>query len=1078
MKRLIKETFENCFSQARYEKFIKNLFNEIEIVLTPLAIPAGYGDHINSITFFAEYNDERGEKIDVLVVELPTAIKLERARAFQRNIVAKYLKDNTKDAALVAFYTKDSPDWRLSFVKVEYKFTDRGVKVEAGTPPKRFSFLVGEHEPSHTAQTQLFPVLNEQKKNPCVFEIEDTFSVEKVTKEFYENYRRLFDLLTKDLKNNHAFQAIVSKENIVVEDFAKKLLGQIVFLYFLQKKGWLGVPQGKDWGVGDKFFFRTIFNKAKTNKENFYNNYLEPLFYDTLNNSRRDEVDPSYSRLFDCKIPFLNGGLFEAEYDWANTYVYLHDNIFEDILSVFDLYNFTVKEDEPLEKEVAVDPEMLGKVFENLLSENLRKGQGAYYTPREIVHYMCQESLANHLSTETGIAIEKLRKLISFKDAGGNIQVDISISKNEAIRIEHALNEMKVCDPACGSGAFLVGMLNEIVGVGRSISDVLGVEEERSEYRLKKQAIQNCIYGVDIDPGAVDIAKLRLWLTLVVDYELKDIEPLPNLDYKIMCGNSLLEDLFVGDEAIQLFDSKLLGKVSGASQKRRTRTANNLMQMTLFGREAEEYLKGLRELHLKYFGEYNPEKKKIIRERIEKIEMEFINHSIQERIKDIDVRMKNLNMQLPGHRKQQAELMKRKIEFLAIPNEINRSKVKPYFLWKLNFFEVFKDEGGFDVVIGNPPWGQKSVKFSKTERERFKKIYPSATIGIIDIFRLFIERAIMILNPLGSFANVLPDIILLKNYDSSRKFILDNLLISKIDHWGMAFESVNLDSCTLIGIKSMVQNKENNVIDCIIHSDNETINNNILQSQFFETEGYKFNLYMSGEISDLINKLKKEKRFGDYFVSHEGIHSGNIRHKLFIDNKLNNNCHKLIFGRKEVGKYRLIWNGKWVNYDKSIIDKSRGEYAGLGRSEYFSKPKIIVRRTGDYILGALDENGYYFSNNFFVCFAKENLEINAKYILGILNSKLATWFYRSIQPRKGKIFAELKINVLKQIPMKETTLSNQKLIGGLVEKVLIAKKKESSADTSSMEDEIDRIVYEIFMLSDEQRQMIEKTFMV
>ena len=140
---------------------------------------------------------------------------------------------------------------------------------------------------------------------------------------------------------------------------------------------------------------------------------------------------------------------------------------------------------------------------------------------------------------------------------------------------------------------------------------------------------------------------------------------------------------------------------------------------------------------------------------------------------------------------------------------------------------------------------------------------------------------------------------------------------------------------------------------------------------------------------------------GDFFEPHEGIHSGNIRNKLFIDKKINNNCRKLIFGRNEISRYRLFWNGKRVNYDKNIINKANGEYAGLGKPEYFEKPKIVVRRTGDYILGALDEDGYYFSNNVFVCIPKQDLILSMKYVLGILNSKLATWFYRTVQPRKG-----------------------------------------------------------------------------
>ncbi|MBI4844960.1 MAG: class I SAM-dependent DNA methyltransferase, partial [Candidatus Omnitrophica bacterium] len=338
------------FDLSQYTELVKNLFNNIQIQSQEIRVPDSSKEFIKKITFLSEFSDTEQKTIDIYAVELVGNTKVERARSFQRNLISKLLKDNTKDAGLAAFYSQDNPDWRLSFIKLDYKLTEKGVKVEVGTPPKRYSFLVGEAEPSHTAQKQLLPIFEDHKNNPLLSDLEEAFSVEKVTKEFYERYRKLFEDLSKDLKKNRAFQIIAEKENIDIDNFAKKLLGQIVFLYFLQKKGWLGVPQDKTWGQGDKFFLRTLFDKAKKGKDDFYDHYLEHLFYDTLNNPRRDEVDPAYSRYFDCKIPFLNGGLFEPDYDWKNTIVYLGNEIFEEIIDTFDLYNFTVKEDEPWER--------------------------------------------------------------------------------------------------------------------------------------------------------------------------------------------------------------------------------------------------------------------------------------------------------------------------------------------------------------------------------------------------------------------------------------------------------------------------------------------------------------------------------------------------------------------------------------------------------------------------------------------------------------------------------------------------------------------------------------------------------
>ena len=281
---------------------------------------------------------------------------------------------------------------------------------------------------------------------------------------------------------------------------------------------------------------------------------------------------------FKCRIPFLNGGLFEplGDYDWQKTDIILPNKLFTNtetteagdngtgILDVFDRYNFTVNEAEPLEKEVAIDPEMLGKVFENLIEENRRKGLGSFYTPREIVHYMCQESLINYLDTVTLEPTTEHRQIRSASHDLAPTSKPSSISatnlplrgrgdakyrrsrcprasSKHARLIDEKLADITVCDPAVGSGAFPVGMMTEIVRARSALTPYFNDVHDRTPYHFKRHAIQNCLYGVDIDPGAVEIAKLRLWLSLVVDEEdVKQIKPLPNLDYKIVVGNSLM----------------------------------------------------------------------------------------------------------------------------------------------------------------------------------------------------------------------------------------------------------------------------------------------------------------------------------------------------------------------------------------------------------------------------------------------------------------------------------------------------------------------------------------------------------
>ena len=392
-KELIRDTFESPFDKGRFVNFIKNLLNTIDYAPFDYYgqyIPDPYKSYINRYERIGKYSDGEN-RIDILIIYLKRQTSIERARSMQRNFIAGYLKgnygsSNDKDAALVAFVSPDEEDWRFSLVEMDYRFEEGKsgrVKVrEEFTPARRWSFLVGKNEKSHTAQSRLVSILEDDEHNPTLKQLEEAFNIEPVTKEFFDKYRglliRTVDALDKIVKRDQTVRKEFESKNINTVDFAKKLLGQIVFLYFLQKKGWFGVGQDKKWGEGDRNFLRNLFEKCKKENKNFFNDYLEELFYNTLNNPRIDQADPTWSKYFNCKIPFLNGGLFEpiGGYDWVNTDIFLPDDLFSNrrrtpegdigdgILDVFDRFNFTVKEDEPLEKEVAIDPELLGKLYE------------------------------------------------------------------------------------------------------------------------------------------------------------------------------------------------------------------------------------------------------------------------------------------------------------------------------------------------------------------------------------------------------------------------------------------------------------------------------------------------------------------------------------------------------------------------------------------------------------------------------------------------------------------------------------------------------------------------------------------
>ncbi|MFP4461788.1 MAG: DNA methyltransferase, partial [Thermotogota bacterium] len=615
----IKQVLNSRFDQEQFELFVRNLLNEFETKefnYSGNLIPEAFRDHISYFKRLGVYTDPEGERMDLLIVQTKSVSKLERTRTALRNFVVRHLKNREKFYALVAFYSKedDGMEWRLSLVKIdiETERTEKG-KIKAKeeiVPAKRFSFLVGENENAHTAQKQLLPLLLNDHSNPLIIKekdgdgsVEGAFSIEKVTDEFYEQYKELYLKLTE----NTALTETLEKEGLDPVRFVKKLLGQIVFLYFLQKKGWLGVPKDQKMGAGPKNFLRKKFDEINENGGSYFNDFLRFLFYDALAKEHNDEGIKYFNKNLGCKIPFLNGGLFEADYEnWDTLDLNIDNLLFSNpnektkagdrgtgILDVFDRYNFTIREDEPLEKEVAVDPEMLGKVFENLLDVTDRKSKGAFYTPREIVHYMCQESLIHYLDNTVNHYTESYQSIDSDQtnlfggssDKKGNLKIeienkgDIRVPKedierfirhghlvlehettvtgkgketdsykyklpesirNNAEALDKALADIKICDPAIGSGAFPVGLLHEIV-IARLVLNSFLQKDEYTAYNLKRHAIQESIYGVDIDPSAIDIARLRLWLSMIVDEEdYETIDALPNLDYKIVCGNSLI----------------------------------------------------------------------------------------------------------------------------------------------------------------------------------------------------------------------------------------------------------------------------------------------------------------------------------------------------------------------------------------------------------------------------------------------------------------------------------------------------------------------------------------------------------
>ena len=1050
-KRMIQDALGEAFDKTHFVRLVKNILNHVQdapFTYTGNLIFDDFEDSIRRVDRIGKYRTPDKKQVDILIVHLKKETSLERARTKQRNYVAKYLKGSRggefKDAALVAFVAPNEEDWRFSFVKVEYVREQRKA-TEKFTPARRYSFLVGPNEKSHTAQSRLLPVLL-KNEDPTLDYLEEIFSVEPVTKEFFEKYRDLFlrlkEQLDKVLKGQPEVESDFTERGIDTADFAKKLLGQIVFLYFLQKKGWFGVKRGEKWGEGSKNFLRELFEKKHRDYQNFFNDILEPLFYEALRLKRPKD----YYSQFDCRIPFLNGGLFDPlnNYDWEDTDILLPDSIFSNnnwtkegdigdgILDIFDRYNFTVNENEPLEKEVAVDPEMLGKVFENLLPVKDRKSSGTYYTPREIVHYMCRKSLINHLVKEFDQEIDKddIEALVEYADIAVENEYHVAnkdlktrtyaFKMPEDIR-EHAdlldeeLDLIRVCDPAVGSGAFLVGMMNEIVRVRSALTPYID-NSERSPYKFKRQAIEYSLYGVDIDPSAVEIAKLRLWLSLVVDEEDRSaIKPLPNLDFKIIQGNSLFsvkKDLFNND---------------------------------LFNR--------LEELESLFFNETDPDQKQ-------------------------------------EYREQRSELI----------NQITGG----LFDFEVYFSRIFREKQGFDVVIANPPY-VSAVGMPQDERERIKKELSQYDFLVRrwDLYVAFIAKGHQILSTNGNLTYIVPNPILKELYALKlRRWLLEYTILTSI----LAFNDVNVFenvSRRTTVFNTLKTRSSDSYKILIFGNDGDVIRltNEVNSDDWLNEPRHIFSI--SGNVADaeLLNKIDgKSMKVANYFYVSYGAQvlskeKGKFLKKDVVGNIPQGNPKRFFEGR-DVKKWQLSTRNLWLDYRENEMYSPR--FPGL-----FEADKIVVRKVSDKnhrLAVALDQSGSYTDdgNTLIVPYTVaeraglsvstkglkiSNVKLNLKYALALLLSNLETFYFKgrfateSLQGASSHTYP----NSVRGLPIVELSPDEQKPFIEIVDKILAItgtddylQNSTKQAQVREYEKQIDKLVYDLYDLTPGEIKIIEE----
>ena len=677
---ILRKLFQSSFNLTQWYTFLQYFFNATELKEEPEKIIGSTSDdgyYLGNIDTTDSY------RIGLFHYNI-TKGSVANRRVGLRNLVKSFINPTWGefDAALVVFDSGDH--WRLSFIC--------DIKGEA-TSPKRYTYVFGSDDLLYRTPIERFNFL---KKKGISFEnLKTAFSVEALSDEFFDRYREQYADFIQYItgkrfvkvgskweekrlsKPNAALMEAFDHNEKKIRDYVKKMMGRITFLHFLQRKGWM---------CGDLNYMQNMFENSLY-KNDYLDSVLEPLFFGILNTkpAEREALFADYdwdkSLLNEWKdIPYLNGGLFERDKEDEPESRFPAD-YFKRLFQFFSEYNFTIDENDPNDAEVGVDPEMLGKIFENLLEDN--KDKGAFYTPKEIVRYMCQESLIAYLETNTSIAKDKIRQFVLSPEEGVK-----DIPENKKPKLLTALENVKICDPAIGSGAFPMGLLNELLHCREVLS---GDHYDRA--KIKKSIIQNNIYGVDIEKGAVDIARLRFWLSIVVDEETPS--PLPNLDYKIMQGNSLIES-FMGVDLSKLTYEKEYKKDKG--------------EISLFDNEKNRLQKTVSHLLFSYYCCSDHDRKM----------------TLQQEISD------TINKQLEAQAYDSTILDKLKT--------INLAENSNFFLWHTWFSDVFNrdDKEGFDIVIGNPPY-VSAVNMARTDEEKllYKQSYPEAT-GAYDMYVLFL----------------------------------------------------------------------------------------------------------------------------------------------------------------------------------------------------------------------------------------------------------------------------------------------------------------------------------------------------